>query len=194
LTLTHPQERFLGAAFKVDGFGKEIEQRIDAVRSRSKAFENCAKLCSYTLQAASYDNTQTIKREGRQAQLDNAWNFDRIGRQQHEQSSAIYHEVRFGGDRLFLSQQQTKQEIKQEMQLQLQDFKDQVVTTLTSFLASNRRVDSKTCTCRLLAGFSNRRGVTNQTQYYRKLHLFVDAHRIPINFAVRFTLSDVHKH
>jgi hypothetical protein len=194
LTLTHPQERFLGAAFKVDGFGKEIEQRIDAVRSRSKAFENCAKLCSYTLQAASYDNTQTIKREGRQAQLDNAWNFDQIGRQQHEQSSAIYHEVRFGGDRLFLSQQQTKQEIKQEMQLQLQDFKDQVVTTLTSFLASNRRVDSKTCTCRLLAGFSNRRGVTNQTQYYRKLHLFVDAHRIPINFAVRFTLSDVHKH
>jgi hypothetical protein len=190
----HSQERFLGAAFKVDGFGKEIEQRIDAVRSRSKAFENCAKLCSYTLQAASHDNLNIIKREGRQAQLDNARNFDQIGRQQHEQSSAIYHEVRFGGDRLLLSQQQTKQEIKQEMQLQLQDFKDQVVTTLTSFLASNRRVDSKTCTCRLLAGFSNRRGVTNQTQYYRKLHLFVDAHRIPINFAVRFTLSDVHKH
>jgi hypothetical protein len=190
----HSQERFLGAAFKVDGFGKEIEQRIDAVRSRSKAFENCAKLCSYTLQAASQDNLNIIKREGRQAQLDNARNFDQIGRQQHEQSSAIYHEVRFGGDRLLLSQQQTKQEIKQEMQLQLQDFKDQVVTTLTSFLASNRRVDSKTCTCRLLAGFSNRRGVTNQTQYEQKLRLFADAHRILTNFAVRFPLSHVPEH
>jgi hypothetical protein len=148
----HPQERFLGAAFKVDGFGKEIEQRIDAVRSKSKAFENCAKLCSYTLQAASHDNLQTIKREGRQAQLDNAWNFDQVGRQQYEQSSAIYHEVRFGGDQILLSQQQTKQEIKKQMQLQLEDFKDQVVTTLTSFLASNRRVDPKTCTRKSIAG------------------------------------------
>jgi hypothetical protein len=159
----HSQERFLGAAFKVDGFGKEIEQRIDAVRSRSKAFENCAKLCSYTLQAASHVNIQTIKREGRQAQLDNARNFDQIGRQQHEQSSTIYREVRFGRDRILQSQQQTKEDIKQEMQLQLQDFKDQVVTTLTSFLASNRRVDPKTCTRRLLTRSSGHGRVTYRT-------------------------------
>jgi hypothetical protein len=54
-----------------------------------------------------------------------------------------------------LNQQQTKQEIKQEIQSQLQDFKDQVFTTLTSLLASNRRVDPKTCARRSLTDFCN---------------------------------------
>jgi hypothetical protein len=137
----------------VDGFGKEIEQRIDAVRSRSKAFKDCAKLCSYTLQAASHDTVQIIKHEGRQAQHDNARNFNEVMRQQHEQSSAIYHEVSFEGDRIWLSQQQMKHEMKQEMQLQLRDVKDQLVTALsnrlTMFLASNQRVDPRTCARRL---------------------------------------------
>lgn len=134
----------------MEGFAKDITDHIKEVRRRSVAFDRCATRCSYAIAAHTHDLAKKTRFEGQQAQLDNTRSLADIRREQYDQSSAIYYGMRSGQEQILFAQQWMRQEIGNEMQQQVQGLGKKLEVMLgntwKAFLASNDKVDPRSCT------------------------------------------------
>ena len=143
--LTSYSEKFSKSIFKQSSYEHQLSELIQAIRTHSQRFDNCARLCSYETIRHTNDTVRFHHKESRNHHQEIVGQLDRLKMDQFQQNNLLSNIVVTEAGNI---QQMMGMMASRFSEISDEKMKEMIETsmkkTLENFLSSNDRMDFRT--------------------------------------------------